>query len=215
MRFAATMASINPSSASSGMAANTPARSLNAPFDNWARVSGISHVPPDGAIQRPGSAPTVHAVEHGGRFRLRAPISTPARVDITIQRQRPCASEAQRQQSGEIKEVRLIAGLPEMRAGPVVGEKLDGAESVGEMDGEDRDKKHHDHGARGERNKSSQKDKQSARHLNDNSRPAEEKREGHADRVQNANEHVRAASELGVAVLEKSVAHNQSKRQRE
>src|ERR1700733_8157637 len=41
MRFAATMASINPSSAFSGMAANTPARSLSAPFDNWAKVSVI------------------------------------------------------------------------------------------------------------------------------------------------------------------------------
>jgi hypothetical protein len=42
MRFALTMASIKPSSAFSGMAANTPARSLSAPFDNWARVSVIA-----------------------------------------------------------------------------------------------------------------------------------------------------------------------------
>src|ERR1700733_8854579 len=41
MRLAATMASMSPSSALSGMTANTPSRSFSAPFDNWARVSVI------------------------------------------------------------------------------------------------------------------------------------------------------------------------------
>jgi hypothetical protein len=57
-------------------------------------------------------------------------------------------------------------------------------------------------------------DKQSADHLDENRRPAEKEREWHANRVQDANEDVGATGEFGVAMLEKSVADNESKRQR-
>ena len=45
MRVALMMASTSPSSASSGIAANTPARSLSAPFDNSARLWVMSFAP--------------------------------------------------------------------------------------------------------------------------------------------------------------------------
>jgi hypothetical protein len=45
--------------------------------------------------------------------------------------------------------------------------------------------------------------------------PSREKCEWHAHRVQDGNENVRATGEFGVAVLKKSVADHESKRQRE
>ena len=102
-----------------------------------------------------------------------------------------------------------------MRARPVVGDELDRAEAVGQMHGENCNEQHDDHGHRGERHKSPAEDKQSADHLDENRRPAEKEREWHANRVQDANEDVGATGEFSVAMLEKTVADDESKRQRE
>ena len=140
---------------------------------------------------------------------------SPACAHITIERERPAAAEAKREQSGEIEQVGLVAWLSKMRARPVVGDELDRAESVGQVDGENCNEQHDDHGHRGERHKSPAEDKQSADHLDENRRPAEKEREWHANRVQDANEDVGATGEFSVAMLEKTVADDESKRQRE
>jgi hypothetical protein len=80
------------------------------------------------------------------------------------------------------------------------------------MDGEYRDQQHDDHGQRGERHKSPAEDQQSANDLDNDRGPAQKKCEWHADRVQDGDEVVRTASEFGVAVFEKSVADDESKR---
>ena len=99
-----------------------------------------------------------------------------------------------------------------MRARCVIGEKLDRAETVGKMDGQCSNEEHDNHRYGGERHEGPDEDEQSANYLDNDRSPAQKKREWHADRVQDANEVVGTASEFGIAVFEKSVAHNQSKR---
>jgi len=101
-----------------------------------------------------------------------------------------------------------------MRSRRVVGEELDRAKAVREMDGENRNQQHDDHERGRERHKSPAEDEQAANDLDDDRRPPQKKCEWHAHRVQDADEVVGTASELGVAVLKESVADDQSKRQR-
>src|SRR5450432_2823592 len=83
------------------------------------------------------------------------------------------------------------------------------------MHGENCNQQDDDHGRGGEGHKSPAEDEQSAYQLDNDCRPAEKKCEWHAHRVQDRNEAVRSTSELGVAVLKKSVADHESKWQRE
>ena len=96
-----------------------------------------------------------------------------------------------------------------MRARCVISEKLDRAETVGKMDGQ-RAARQPSAGRR--RAESSDEDEKSPNHLDNDRSPAQKKCEWHTHRVQDADEVVETASEFGIAVLEKSVAHNQSKR---
>ena len=134
---------------------------------------------------------------------------------MAIERKRPGAAEAKREQSGEIEQVGLVARLSEMRARSVVGDELDRAEAVREMDGENRNEQDDDHGQGGKRHKSPEEDEQPADQLDENCRPAENEWEWHADRVQDANEDVGAAGKLGVTMGQKSEAGDKPKRQRE
>ena len=104
---------------------------------------------------------------NAARIPAAKPFSSPTCADITIERQRPGAAEAKREQSGEIEQVGLVPRLTEMRSRSVVGDELDRAESVGQMDGENCNEQDNDHGRGGERHKSPAEDEQSADHLDD------------------------------------------------
>ena len=75
-----------------------------------------------------------------------------------------------------------------MGARRVVAEELDRAETVGKMDGQNRNEQHDNHGRRGERQKSPAENEHAANDLDNDRRPAEEKSEWHADRVQDCDE---------------------------
>ena len=96
----------------------------------------------------------------------------PAALQIAIQRERPCASDAEREEARDIEQVGLITGLAKMRARRVVGHELDRAEPVRKMDGKDRNQQHDNHRHRGERHKGASEYQQSAADLNDDRRPA-------------------------------------------
>src|SRR5215471_6224556 len=51
-------------------------------------------------------------------------------LQVAIQRERPRASDAERKEARDIKQVGLIAGLAEVRTRRIVGHELDRAEAV-------------------------------------------------------------------------------------
>jgi hypothetical protein len=82
------------------------------------------------------------------------------------------------------------------------------------MDGEDRDEKHDNHRRGCEGNNGSEQDERPADELDDDRRPAKQIREGHADRVQHADESIGAASQFRIAMLDKAEPGDQPKRDR-
>ena len=81
-----------------------------------------------------------------------------ARLQMAIHRQGARASNAKRKESRNIKQVRFISGLAEVRARRIVGHELDRAEPVGKMNGENRDQEHNDHRRRSEGYESARED---------------------------------------------------------
>ena len=93
-------------------------------------------------------------------------------MQISIQRERTGAANAERKQARNVEQIGLITGLAKVGASCVVGHELDGAKPVGKMDRKDRDEEYDDHGRRSEGHEGAKENQQSADNLDGNRRPA-------------------------------------------
>src|SRR5947207_4690696 len=94
---------------------------------------------------RRDASPLIFPAAGSSRPPLQSTIRGLATLQIAIHGEGPCASEAEREEPRDVQQVGLITGLTKVRARRVVGHKLDRAEPVRKMDGEDRSQQHHDH----------------------------------------------------------------------
>jgi hypothetical protein len=130
----------------------------------------------------------------------------------SVNRKRSGSAKAQRDKACQIEQVRFIARLSEMRARCIKRLEFYGTEAVRQVYREychQQDGNHRDCGKWHQRPYENQSPTDD---LNQDGRLTQQKGHRNADRVQYMNEGIRAARQLGIAVLHEAKPDNQAKR---